>query len=73
MKLAPNWRAVLRHAWSVRIIAGSIILNALAAALMVGNALPISLAALFILTFVVNAGTLVSQFVAQRDIREGTR
>ena len=71
MKLAHDWRTVLAHAWSVRLIAISVLLNAMAAALMFGDALPISPAALFILTFAVNAAALVARLVAQKTISGG--
>jgi hypothetical protein len=70
MRAVPEWRRVLKHAWSVRLLIVSGVLNALAAALMFGNALPIPPIALFILTFVVNAAALAARFVAQRRLQQ---
>jgi hypothetical protein len=68
MSPVADWRAVLRHAWSIRLIVLSILLNAAAAALMFGDALPISPLALVVLTFATNVAALVARVVAQRQL-----
>lgn len=66
MKLLPDWRRILRRAWSVRLI--------LLAALLAGaEAILPAVSGLFsrriyaILTFVVVVSALAARFLAQKD------
>lgn len=73
MKLTADWRQVLRHAWSVRLIALSILLSALElAAPLLQGLLPVRpgiFAALVVLTSIA-AG--VARVVAQRNLPAGS-
>ena len=68
MQAVSDWREVLKHAWSVRLMLVSALLNGLAAALMFGQFLPIPPLAFFILTLVVNVAAILARFIAQKHI-----
>lgn len=63
-RLARDWRAVLRHAWSVRLMLLAALLTALEAVLPFFSEL-IPRWPFAILTFVVVAAALIARFVAQ--------
>lgn len=69
MQAVPNWREVLKHAWSVRLMIVAAVLSGLSAALMFGGFLPISPVALFVLVLVVNVAAIVARFVAQKQFK----
>lgn len=69
MKPVDDWKAVLKHAWSVRLMLLSSVLSGLSAALMFGGFLPIPPLALFILILVVNVAAVVARFVAQKQFK----
>lgn len=70
IKLVQNWRAVLAHAWSVRILALAAVLSGIEVALpFVGAKLPIPDAAKAFVFFSITAGALVSRFVAQEKLK----
>lgn len=69
MQAVPEWREVLKHAWSVRLMLLSAGLSGLSAALMFGGFLPIPSPALFILILVVNVAAVVARFVAQKQFK----
>jgi len=64
-----DWRAVLRHAWSVRLIALSILLSGLEAAWpFLHGVLPVSDGVFGVLAFLTTIGALIGRFVAQRKL-----
>ncbi len=66
MTLVPNWRRVLRYAWSVRILALAAIFSGLEVALpFVDAQLPISDRARALVYFVITVTALILRFVAQ--------
>lgn len=67
MKLTANWRAVLRHAWSVRLILLALLLDGVAAAIPfvevpIHPAIPPALGAL------ATTGALFARIVAQKRL-----
>ena len=72
MKLASNWKRVLRHAWSVRLILVAGILSGIEAVLPLIGAFPVSETiqiAIAITTPVVVAAAFVARFVAQEKLK----
>ncbi|SHE68686.1 hypothetical protein SAMN02745157_0712 [Kaistia soli DSM 19436] len=64
MKLVSDWRAVLKHAWSIRLILLAALFSGLEVALpIIGDEIPPRLFAM--LTLIVVAGAFVARFVAQ--------
>ncbi len=74
MKLASNWKELLRHAWSVRLIVAAAILSGLEALLPLLEALSppdwISVA-LTVATPAVVAAAFIARLVAQKDLPNG--
>lgn len=70
MSLYPNWRDILRKAWSVRLIALACLLTgAEAIALVLGvDWLPGNEVVRAGVLFGLSAGALVARIVAQRDV-----
>lgn len=67
MQLAPDWREILRRAWSVRFIAAAALLSGLEIILpLFVDALPRGVFAA--LSFVTVAAALVARIVAQQDL-----
>ena len=69
MKLSADWRAVLRHAWSVRLIALAALLTGIEAALPYLD-LPIRPDLLAALTLLVTVAAFVARLVPQRSLPE---
>lgn len=69
MQPVPEWRRILKHAWSVRLMVLSAVLSGLATALQFGGFLPIPPAALFILILVVNIAAIIARFIAQKQFK----
>jgi CHASE2 domain-containing sensor protein len=69
MTPVPEWRRILKHAWSVRLMLLSAALSAASAALMFGGFLPIPPEALFLLILVVNLAATVARFMAQKQFK----
>ena len=72
MKLASNWKRVLRHAWSVRLIVIAGILSGIEAVLPLIGAFPVSEAiqiAIAIATPIVVAAAFVARIVAQEKLK----
>ena len=67
MKLIANWRAVLKHAASVRLLVIAAILSGIEAALPLLD-LPIRPGLLALLTFVVTVAAFVARFVVQKTL-----
>lgn len=72
MKLLPNWRDVLRYAWSVKLIIIACALSAVEAVLPFIPELYMVPRGLFaLLTLAVAFAALFARFVAQRSISGG--
>ena len=71
MRLLPNWQAVLRRAWSVRLMLLAGLLSGIEAALpLLGDALPIPPGAFAGLTLLIVAAAFVARLIAQENIRD---
>lgn len=69
MNLIPNWRVVLRHAWSIRLLAIAGGLSFLEVLLpLIGARLPFPPLITALLIAASSAGAFVARFVAQRQI-----
>ncbi len=69
MSPIADWRAVLRHAWSVRLIALSILLSGLEVAVQfLHGVLPVSDGVFAVLAFLTTVGALIARFIAQRRL-----
>lgn len=72
MKVILNWRLVLRHAWSVRLIVLAGLLSGLEATLpLFPMVLGVSSQALAGLTFMIVMTALVARFIAQQKVSGG--
>lgn len=69
MTFIEDWKAVLKHAWSVRLMLLSAVLSAASAALMFAGLLPIDPVVLVVVTFLVNVAAVVARFVAQKQFK----
>jgi hypothetical protein len=72
MRLASDWKRVLRHAWSVRLIVIAGILSGIEAVLPLIGAFPVSQAiqiAIAIATPIVVAAAFVARLVAQEKLK----
>lgn len=74
MRLLPNWRAVLRKAWSVRLMALAVILSGLeAVAWLAPELLPIKGGWLALVACFASIGSMVARVFAQKELqREST-
>lgn len=71
MKLVANWRALLRRAWSVRLMIAAGVLSGMEIALpLLDGYLPIPQGAFAALSGIVTAAALVSRLVAQKGIAD---
>lgn len=68
MKLAPNWREVLRYAWSTRLMLIAAALSALEVALPFMGALPIPTGIFAALSALTTAAAFVARLLAQTPI-----
>lgn len=69
MKLVPNWRRVLRYAWSVRLLTIAFFLSGLEAAVpFLDGVLPIPRGAFALLAFVATGGAFVARLIAQQSV-----
>jgi hypothetical protein len=69
MTLVANWRAVLRRAWSVRLMLVAAALSAAEVALpLIGGVLPIPPLTFAALSALTTAGALIARVVAQKDV-----
>jgi hypothetical protein len=70
MTLHPAWGAILKHAWSVRLLVIAAVLSGLEAVLpVIGYALPVSPLVLALISFAVVASALVARVVCQKELR----
>lgn len=73
MNLIANWRAVLKHAWSVRLLLLAAVLSGLEVALpFLDGLLPISPGVFALLSFGATVGAFVARFVAQQRLNPPT-
>jgi len=73
MQLVSNWRAVLRHAWSVRLMVLAVVLTGLEAAWPYLDGLfPIPRGLFAALSGFVSAGAIYARFIAQKPISGGS-
>lgn len=71
MKLVPNWRHVLRKAWSVRLMLLAGLLSGLEAALsLAGNILHIKPGAFAVLSGLTVAAAFVTRILAQKELHD---
>lgn len=69
MKLIKNWRKILRHAWSVRLIVVALVLTVLEVALpWMGGVLPPGL--LGILAGLASAGAFIARLLVQKELSD---
>lgn len=69
MDLIPNAGAVLKHAWSVRLIGLSLVLSGAEVALpLVRDVLPVGQGTFALLSFFTTVGAGLARFVAQRKV-----
>jgi hypothetical protein len=68
MQLLPNWRAVLRRAWSIKLIVVAGLLSGLEAALPLMDWLPVPPGVFAALSFIVTAAAFVARLIAQSSI-----
>jgi hypothetical protein len=72
MSPVSNWRAVLRHAWSVRLLVAAGLLSGCEVALpLIQDMLPIPRGAFALLSAVTVAAAFVARLVAQKSVSGG--
>ena len=73
MRVVANWRAVLKHAWSLRLMALAAILSGVEVALpMLDGALPIPPLWFASAAGLITMAAMVARFVAQAPISGGS-
>jgi hypothetical protein len=71
MRLARNWRDILRDAWSIRFTVLSMMLNAIAAGIIfLEGVLPISQLKFALLVMSVNLAALMSRITFQKGLTD---
>jgi CDP-diglyceride synthetase len=74
MILHPNWRNILRHAWSVRLIlVAGIMAGAEAMLLVLQPVINLPLLVLAVVSGVLTFGALVARLLAQKEFQNGKR
>ena len=69
MKLVVNWRAVLRRAWSIRLVLLAGLLSGAEVALpLFGEAGIVRPGLLSVLSFIATAGAFVARLIAQESV-----
>jgi hypothetical protein len=68
--LVANWREVLRHAWSVRLLALAAVLSGLEVALPFLGFLPIPAGSFALLSGLTTAAAFIARLVAQKQFAE---
>lgn len=72
MKLVANWRAVLRRAWSSRLMLLAGLLSGLEVVLpLLNGVLPIPPGIFAALSFVTVAAAFIARVIAQKDLNNG--
>ncbi|MEO3997169.1 hypothetical protein [Mesorhizobium sp. CAU 1732] len=71
MKPVPDWRRVLRRAWSVRLMILAALLSGVEVVLpFLGDRLPVSAGVFAALSGIATAGAFAARFVAQKGITD---
>lgn len=71
MRPVANWRAVLRRAWSIRLIVIAGLLSGIEVALpLAGDALPLPSGLFAGLSLIVTAAAFVARIVAQKGVSD---
>ncbi|MBK0020815.1 hypothetical protein IAE29_03820 [Ochrobactrum sp. S46] len=71
MKLVSDWRRVLRHAWSIRLLLAAALLSGLEVVLpYLGDIFPIPTGAFAALTFIVTVVAFVMRIKSQKVFRD---
>lgn len=71
MKLVSDWRRVLRHAWSIRLLLAAALLSGLEVVLpYLGDIFPIPTGAFATLTFIVTVVAFVMRLKSQKVFRD---
>lgn len=71
MKLVSDWKRVLRHAWSVRLMLIAAVLTGAEAALpLIGSAFPIPPSLLAGLSFIAVGGGFAMRLIAQKEFND---
>lgn len=69
MKLAGNWRALLRRAWSIRLMIVAGVLSGVEVALpLLDGILPVAPGVFAALSALTTAGAFVARLIAQKDL-----
>lgn len=69
MKLVENWRAVLRHAWSVRLLVIAVMMSGVEAALpLLEGVITVPPGIFAALSGFVGAGALLARVILQNDL-----
>ncbi|MBN9047003.1 MAG: hypothetical protein J0H18_15245 [Rhizobiales bacterium] len=72
MKLVSDWKRVLRHAASIRLLLFAGILSGVEVALpLVGDSLPIPPGVFAGLSLIITAAAFVARIVSQKEFRDG--
>lgn len=73
MRLADNWRRVLRRAWSIRLMIIAGILSGIEVALpLAGDLVPVPVGVFAGLSALTTAGAFVARLLAQKDFDHET-
>ena len=73
MRLAANWRRVLRRAWSIRLMIVAGVLSGIEVALpLAGDLVPVPVGVFAGLSALTTAGAFVARLVAQKDFDHET-
>ena len=71
LKIGDDWRLLIRHAWSVRLVAIAAILSGCEVVLpIVGYKLPVPDVWLAVINFVVVASAFIARFIVQEKLDE---
>lgn len=71
LQLDPQWREILKRAWSIRFMAAATLFAGLEAAVpFLEDVLPVDRGTFAALAFVATAGAMASRVIAQRNLTE---
>lgn len=72
MRLIANWRAVLRYAWSLRLMVVAAVLSAVEVAVpYLDGVLPVPPGLFAVLAALVTLAAMIARFVAQAPLQKG--
>lgn len=66
--LLPNWKAVLKRAWSIRLLLVAGLLSGIEAALPFITFIPIPQGYLALLAFIATGGAFITRLLAQKNM-----